>query len=386
MKWLADALRRVLVASIFGMPAATWAHAELSYLKQTTSDGTPFLLVSGRFDANDDLRKFDIAVVQDHPLAVSFNSPGGNVSKSLELGQKIRTAGLSTIQVRSSDCASACSLAFMGGVKRFAEPGSIGVHKSSFSDISGMDVHEAVSAVQQMTAQVVVYMAEMGVDAGLLQLSLSYDSDDIRYLSGSEMKKFRVTTEGEAIAISGPLASGNPQIPLAEPTLNPNSPPLISFAIPRPRSGIIQHPKGEAALKASADPDSKSVGKLGNGQTVDILDRSGDWYSVASGTKRGYLHYSWVWVREFEERQFGKKYIQIKSYDDLQKASEFVRRSPIPLAVHLAANGWFAITLTQPMDEATARATSKSLKESGGIPQDSMITFGNTYVRTVCCD
>jgi hypothetical protein len=386
MKRMVDSVKRALFASIFGLATATWAHAELDYTKQTTSDGTPYLMVSGRFDADDDLRKFDIAVVQDHPVAVSFNSPGGNVAKSLELGRKIRAAGLPTIQARSNDCASACSLAFMGGVKRFAEPGSIGVHKSSFSDISGMDVHEAVSAVQQITAQVVVYMAEMGVDAGLLQLSLSYDSDDIRYLSGSEMKKFRVTTEGDAISLSGPVASANPVIPPAEPTLNTATAPLISLAIPRPRNGIIQHPKGEAALKASADPNSKSVGKFGNGQPVEILEKSGDWYSVSSGMQHGYMHYSWVWVREFEERQFGKKYIQIKSYDDLQKASDFVRGSPMPLVAHLAANGWFAITLAQTMDEETARATSKSLKESGGIPQDSMITYGNTYVRAVCCE
>lgn len=204
---------RSLVACVCGLSAVTWAHAELVYTKKTTSDGTPYLVVSGRFDASDDLRKFDVAVVQEHPTAISFDSPGGSVVKSIELGRKIRAAGLPTIQARSNDCASACSLAFLGGVKRFAEPGSIGVHKSSFSDTAGMDIHEAVSAVQQMTAEVVVYMAEMGVDAGLLQLSLSYDSDDIRYLSGSEMKKFRVTTEEDGIGQPDRVAANDPVMP-----------------------------------------------------------------------------------------------------------------------------------------------------------------------------
>ncbi len=377
---------RSLVACVCGLSAVTWAHAELVYTKKTTSDGTPYLVVSGRFDASDDLRKFDVAVVQEHPTAISFDSPGGSVVKSIELGRKIRAAGLPTIQARSNDCASACSLAFLGGVKRFAEPGSIGVHKSSFSDTAGMDIHQAVSAVQQMTAEVVVYMAEMGVDAGLLQLSLSYDSDDIRYLSGSEMKKFRVTTEEDGIGQPDRVAANDPVMPRAEPTAASNVAPIISLAIPRPRNGIIQHPKGEAALKASADPNSKSMGTLINGQSVEIIEKAGDWYSVSSGMHRGYMHYSWVWVREFEECQFGKRYVQIKSYDDLQKASDFVRGSSIPLVAHLAADGWFAITLAQTMDEETAKSISKSLKGSNSIPKDSMITFGNTYVRKVCCE
>lgn len=69
-----------------------------------------------------------------------------------------------------------------------------------------------------------------------------------------------------------------------------------------------------------------------------------------------------------------------------KKASELIRGFPIPLVAHLAANGWFAITLAQTMDKETARAMSKQLKEANSIPQDSMITYGNTYVRKVRCD
>ena len=58
-----------------------------------------------------------------------------------------------------------------------------------------MTTDEAVSAVQQGTADVIAYIAEMGADPGLLALAFSYDSSDIRYLSGSEMARFRVTTE-----------------------------------------------------------------------------------------------------------------------------------------------------------------------------------------------
>jgi hypothetical protein len=42
-----------------------------------------------------------------------------------------------------------------------------------------MHVDDAVSAVQQVTAEVIGYMSEMGVDPGRLQRFLSYDSDEI---------------------------------------------------------------------------------------------------------------------------------------------------------------------------------------------------------------
>ncbi|MCT7375463.1 hypothetical protein [Chelativorans salis] len=85
-----------------------------------------------------------------------------------------------------------------GCVARFAEPGAIGVHRSSFERDAGFSSTEAVEAVQAITAEVIAYMVEMGVDPTLLQLALSYGSDDVRYLSRSEMEQFRVVTVEDA--------------------------------------------------------------------------------------------------------------------------------------------------------------------------------------------
>ena len=131
----------------------------------------------------------------DRNAIVSFNSPGGNVYKAMDVGRLIRKLNLSTAQPRFQECASACSLAFLGGVQRYADPGAIGVHKSSFNPDIPMTAEEAVSAVQQGTADVMAYISEMGADPGLLALAFSYDSNDIRYLSGSEMARFGMTTD-----------------------------------------------------------------------------------------------------------------------------------------------------------------------------------------------
>lgn len=147
-------------------------------------DGLKFIVVSGEFEHTDDLKSFERLVRFRNTEVVSFDSTGGNIYKAMELGRLIRQYGLATIQLRKLDCASACALAFMGGELRFAEPGSIGVHKSSFAPSSPMNKQEAVSAVQEVTADIIGYMAEMGVSPSLLQLALSTEANDIRYLSG----------------------------------------------------------------------------------------------------------------------------------------------------------------------------------------------------------
>jgi hypothetical protein len=173
---------------------ATGARAELAYTPDRTPEGTVFLTVSGVISATDDLSLFSQAVASSHARIVAFDSPGGDIYKALELGRLIRRLDLDTIQSTRLQCASACAFAFLGGVLRYAEPASIGVHKGWFVDRRPTDVDVAVAAVQQTTADVIVYIVEMGADPALMGLALSYDSNDMRYLSGSEMEKFRINT------------------------------------------------------------------------------------------------------------------------------------------------------------------------------------------------
>ncbi|MGZ9721821.1 SH3 domain-containing protein [Rhizobium miluonense] len=356
----------VLGVTFFASDAA----ARLSYSNLVTDDGRRYVIVNGSFEADDDLSKFRKAVNSYRANSVTFDSPGGNVQKAIELGRLIRSLGLSTVAVRVQECASACSLAFLGGVVRLADAGSIGVHKTSFSDTKGMRVEEAVAAVQTITADVISYMTDMGADPGLLKLSLQYDSDDMRYLSASEMKLYRVTTPDadEPITESQAPESKSPdlQIPVAQ-------------------SGIVQHLKGTAPLKANASANSKTIADFANGSGLDIKASDGEWYQVSIAGQRGYMHQAWVWVREFEERQFGKSYIQIKSVDDLETARSFVLDSKIPLAVHLTANGRFAVTVNATGSRDIQSSLLQILSTNNTIPKSAFVTYGNTYVREVCC-
>lgn len=199
--------------------AATHPTSALEFKPVNSSSGSmPFVVVSGEFKADEPLTGFMEAVTQSGAKVVTFNSPGGSVSTAIQLGRMIRALGLDTLQVRQMECASACSLAFMGGVKRLADPGSIGVHRSSFSPDASVSTDVAVAGVQALTANIITYLNDMGVDPKLLAVALSYDKSDMRYLSASEMSELRVTNMDATQA-----SRGTSDLPVATPP----SPPQV---------------------------------------------------------------------------------------------------------------------------------------------------------------
>lgn len=170
------------------------AMAGVSIERIAVQSGTPIILIKGEFVFTDEPSVLAREVQATGAKTVTFDSNGGNIVAAMAYGRAIRSLGLSTFQLRAAQCASACALAFVGGVFRQAEPGSIGVHQSSFSLGETLDGHSAVAAVQAITAQIMTYLIEMDVDPKLLQLSLSVASNDMRYLTASEMEAYKVTS------------------------------------------------------------------------------------------------------------------------------------------------------------------------------------------------
>ncbi|MEO1143838.1 MAG: hypothetical protein AAFW66_16110, partial [Pseudomonadota bacterium] len=193
--------------------------AEMKFDFAITDDGSRILFVIGRFDYDDNLVAFTNAVTSNRPDVVTFDSGGGNPSAAMRYGRRIRALGLDTVQVRQFDCMSACALAFMGGVNRTAEPGSIGVHQTYFETQNELNGANAVAAIQSHTAEVIAFMTEMGVSPVILQLSLSVGSDDIRFLTGREMERYGVIGSAEIDLSSSVTRYAG--IPAREPGLRP---------------------------------------------------------------------------------------------------------------------------------------------------------------------
>ena len=140
-----------------------------------------------------------------------MNSMGGDVEAAMAIGRKIREYWLSTSigtyaidlsastsAVRSrklmpGSCMSAATLMFLGGRLRYLPEGSqFGVHRFSFRN----PAPENVGHSQVLSAKIARYIADMGIDAGFLEVSSSTGSNEIRKLEEGELKSLQVITGG----------------------------------------------------------------------------------------------------------------------------------------------------------------------------------------------
>lgn len=365
----------------FGTPAL----ANVSFTSGQLDSGLRYILVSGPFEAQDNLSRFSYLVSTTKPNFVTFNSPGGSVYKAMELGKLIRQFNLATVEIKSQNCESACALAFLGGVLRFADAGAIGVHRSSFADGNALGGNVAAAAIQQATADIMAYIKSMGADPSLLEIAFSYGSNDMRYLSSSEMAQYHVTTaapQSPTPSIIQPAAPSNP--PLTASLPQPSTPQASApQPLPVPRSGVVRHRKGFVFLRAASDKDSPEIAKLENGYRLQILGDSNRWYEVRAGNQVGFLHETWVKVDQYEPTRFNRRFIQIASYNNWPDVELFLKYETLPVSVHLASNGWYAITLADAFDKKHGFEVLKQLKSKHLIADDSYVTYGNTYVEKV---
>ena len=73
---------------------------------------------------------------------VVLEGPGGRASAGFEIFRTIRNARLATRV--DTDCASACTIAFLGGVERTVSPsGRLGFHRASFPGMDEDDMYES---------------------------------------------------------------------------------------------------------------------------------------------------------------------------------------------------------------------------------------------------
>ena len=128
---------------------------------------------------------------------VIFNSLGGSVGEALEIGRSIRTAGfdteVGTKNGKDGVCFSACSLAFLGGVRRTIVSNMLfGVHRVSTN--APLTSSEALDMGQITIGQIVEYVSYMGVKAEFVTVLTQTGSDDINLLSLKSMTELNVTT------------------------------------------------------------------------------------------------------------------------------------------------------------------------------------------------
>lgn len=154
-----------------------------------------------------------VAVYDGHRIV--FDSPGGSVLEAIELGRfirdhRLRTAVAATVadgEYSTSApgiCASACVLAFVGGVERGASDGSkVGVHQmssSSYTELMQAATNiEALNDVkvqfQLLNGMALYHLLKMGIDPEIMVLSSSVLPDSIYWLTREDVIRTKVAFE-----------------------------------------------------------------------------------------------------------------------------------------------------------------------------------------------
>lgn len=140
---------------------------------------------------------------------VSFDSAGGLVVESVQLGQSIRRLGFGTSVQRAvtlggvtgrAQCASACVYAYVGGVARYLDDGAgrLGVHQYYGSTTKTPEsAKDDLKVAQLMGSVIVAHLTQMGVSSALYVAAAMTDSGDMLWLGRKDAEAFDLVNNGE---------------------------------------------------------------------------------------------------------------------------------------------------------------------------------------------
>lgn len=130
----------------------------------------------------------------------SFDSPGGNLSEGMMIGEVISSIGAVTVsQVGTSEkpfaiCASACVLAYLGSdFRHLSETGKIGVHQFN---IPGLEISgsKALSMSQEISASILDYIVAQRASSEFFERMSQTKANDIDWVPANLLRQWKVVT------------------------------------------------------------------------------------------------------------------------------------------------------------------------------------------------
>ncbi|QLP97311.1 MAG: hypothetical protein HZY79_07815 [Rhodoblastus sp.] len=184
-------MRVLLATSAFSL--ATIAQAQAIEIGTLAKADVTIYTVSGAFEPGDGERFTRVATADK--AVVSLVSPGGNLLAGIAMGEHIRLKGYLTTVPSGGTCASACALAWLGGVTRGGgETSKIGFHAAS---TRGGEVTSSGNAL------VGAYLNKIGVSYKAIQYITAPQPSDMTWLSFSKARELGI----EIVALDAPRGS-----------------------------------------------------------------------------------------------------------------------------------------------------------------------------------
>ena len=148
-----------------------------------------FISVTGELVSGDE-ESFADAVIRVKAGAVVFDSPGGDLVAGIEIGKAIRLKGLKTLVAGGDMCASACALAWLGGIDRFMADGArIGFHAVTLVDDPAHRAHSVGNAL------VGAYLNQLGLPDVAVAYITQAQPNEMQWLTLSDAARVGIAVE-----------------------------------------------------------------------------------------------------------------------------------------------------------------------------------------------
>ena len=163
-------------------------YSENSFFYTDEIEGVLFL--DGEI-TNDMYGEFRRALVENNIHTLVLNSPGGNLYEGLQMAGTIFDRQLTTYIPEGADCASACSIMYLAGKKRYSR-GQLGVHQSAYSDdvSKQKDIVGKIDYESQITtADIIQHLEEFGTPGFVYVKMLRTPPEDMYFFDEDELDK-----------------------------------------------------------------------------------------------------------------------------------------------------------------------------------------------------
>ncbi len=126
---------------------------------------------------------------------VFIDSNGGSVIESLKIGEIIRANEMQVWIGQNSKCYSSCVYILAAGVDRLAF-GNVGIHRPYYTKLDPKTPIEEVRRQRDLlNEKIKSYLKQMDVSLKLFEDSLAIEPENIKILSDSEKKMYRIDGE-----------------------------------------------------------------------------------------------------------------------------------------------------------------------------------------------
>jgi hypothetical protein len=178
-------LARFLTAVCIGIPIV--APSQAASIRYEAGDGIILISITGEIVQGDADRFEQIVPSVTGPTGVFLNSEGGAVLEGLIIGEAIRAKGYDTVVANGAECASACGLIWLAGMKRYVgKTGNIGFHAAYTG--TGDDAKEAGAA----NALVGAYLTKLGLSYDAVLFATSAPPSGIRWLHPEDAQEIGI--------------------------------------------------------------------------------------------------------------------------------------------------------------------------------------------------